>query len=62
MTKTELRTLVKLAITHLNTNYAQSVKKQLCKICIDRKQKKDCMTEFDKSFIKSFIRSYQNHM
>lgn len=31
MTKTELRKLVKLAITHLNTNYAQSVKNNYVK-------------------------------
>jgi len=56
MTKTEL---VKLAIKYLNTKKVQSIKKQLCANFIDIKEKKDCMTEFDKSFIKSFIHSHQ---
>jgi hypothetical protein len=60
MTKSELR---KLAIKHLNENKnVQSIKKQLCEQFIDRKQKKDCMTAFDKSFIKSFISSRENQM
>ena len=59
MTKHELK---KLAIKHLNTNKVQSIKKQLCNNFIDRKQKKDCMTEFNKSFIKSFICARQNQM
>jgi hypothetical protein len=60
MTKRELR---KLAIKHLNKNKnVQSIKKQLCEQFIDRKQKKDCMTAFDKSFIKSFISSRENQM
>ena len=60
MTKSELR---KLAIKHLNKNKnVQSIKKQLCEQFIDRKQKKDCMTAFDKSFIKSFISSSENQM
>ena len=59
MTKNELRELMKLAIKHLNSKKVQSIKKQLCANFIDIKEKKDCMTEFDKSFIKSFIHSHQ---
>ena len=60
MTKSELR---KLAIKHLNKNKnVQSIKKQLCEQFIDRKQQKDCMNAFDKSFIKSFISSRKNQM
>jgi len=60
MTKAEACRLRKLAIAHLNTSKVQSIKKQLCEIFIDRKQKKDCMTAFDKNFIKSYIHSRQN--
>ena len=59
MTKKEL---TKLAIKHLNSKKVKSIKKQLCENFIDKKQKKDCMTAFDKSFIKSFIYSYENQM
>jgi hypothetical protein len=59
MTKSELR---KLAIKHLKNKNVQFIKKQLCEQFIDRKQKKDCMTAFDKSFIKSFISSRENQM
>lgn len=57
MTKSELR---KLAIKHLNSKKVQSIKKKVCEQFTDIKQKKDCMTAFDKSFIKSFIFSHQN--
>ncbi len=60
MTKAEACRLRKLAIAQLNTSKVQSIKKQLCEIFIDRKQKKDCMTAFDKSFVKSYIHSRQN--
>jgi hypothetical protein len=59
MNKTELR---KLATKMLNTKSVQNIKKQACNVFIDKKQKKDCMTEFDKGFIKSFMISYQNKM
>jgi hypothetical protein len=59
MSKSELR---KIAITRLNNNDVQLIKKQLCNQFIDRKQKKDCMISFDKSFIKSFISTRQNQM
>jgi hypothetical protein len=59
MTKRELR---KLAIKQLNSKKVQSIKKQLCDQFIDRKQKKDCMSAFDKSFIKSFIFSRENQL
>lgn len=59
MTKSELR---KLAIKHLNSKNVQSYKKKLCEQFIDKKQKKECMTAFDKNFLKSFISSHQNHM
>ena len=52
--------LIKLAIKKLRTKEIQILKKQLCQIFINKKQKKDCMTEFDKSFIKSFIYSYKS--
>jgi hypothetical protein len=56
MTKSELR---KLAIKYLNNKDVQSIKKQLCEQFTERKQKKDCIVAFDKSFIKSFISSRQ---
>ena len=59
MTKSELR---KLAIKYLNKKDVQSIKKQLCEQFTERKQKKDCMVAFDKSFIKSFISSRQIQM
>lgn len=49
----------KLAIKKLNSKPVKNYKKQLCQFFIDEKQKKDCITSFDKSFIKSFIHSYQ---
>ena len=55
--KSELRSL---AIKKLNTKRVQSIKKQLCDNFTDKKQKKECMAAFDKSFIKSFIRSREN--
>lgn len=57
MNTIELR---KLAIKKLNTKEVKNIKKQLCQNFSDKKQKKDCITEFDKSFIKSFISFYQN--
>jgi hypothetical protein len=59
MTKSELR---KLAIKELNTKKVQSIKKQVCKQFTDKKEQKDCMTAFDKSFIQSFISSRENKM
>jgi len=59
VTKSELR---KLAIKHLNKKNVKSIKKQLCEQFVDRKQKEDCMTAFDKNFIKSFISSHENQM
>ena len=59
MTKGELK---KIAIKKLNSKTVKSIKKQLCDQFIDNTQKKDCMTAFDKNFIKSFIFSYQNKM
>ena len=57
MPKSELR---KLAIKSLNSKKMQSIKTQLCKQIEDKTQIKDCMTEFDKNFIKSFISSCQS--
>ncbi len=51
----------KLAVKKLNTKKVKHIKQQLCSQFIDKKEKKDCNTEFDKSFIKSFINSYQNN-
>jgi len=59
MTKSELR---KLAIKELNSKKVQSMKKQVCKQFTDKKEQKDCMTAFDKSFIKSFISSREKLM
>lgn len=59
MTKSELR---KLAIKELNTKKVQSIKKLVCKQFTDKKEQKDCMTAFDKSFIQSFISSRENKM
>jgi len=59
MTKKEVKDL---AIKQLKTKKVQSIKKQLCENFTDKKQKKYCMTAFDKSFIKSFIYSYENRM
>jgi 3,4-dihydroxy-2-butanone 4-phosphate synthase len=59
MTKSELK---KLAIKHLNSKNVKSIKKQLFEQFIDRKQKKECITAFDKNFINSFISSRQNPM
>ena len=55
MNKIEVK---KLALKKLNTKEVQIIKKQLCQNFVDRKQKKDCITAFDKSFVKSFIDSY----
>jgi hypothetical protein len=59
MDKIELR---KLAIEKLNTKEVKNIKKQLCQCFIDRKQKKECMTAFDKSFIKSFVAAREKYM
>jgi hypothetical protein len=59
MNKTEIR---KLAVKSLNTKSVQNIKRETCNVFIDKKQKKDCMTEFDKGFIKSFISSFQTKM
>ena len=48
-----------LYIKYLNNKDVQSIKKQLCEQFTERKQKKDCIVAFDKSFIKSFISSRQ---
>ena len=40
----------------------KNIKKQICKIFSDRKQKKDCITEFNKNFIKSFISARENQI
>ena len=49
--------LKKLAIKHLNTKNVQKTKKDVCEPFLDKKQIKICMTAFDKSFIKSFIKT-----
>jgi hypothetical protein len=56
MNQTELR---KLAIKELKTRDVQMIKKQVCQKFIDKHEKKECMSEFDKNFIKSFMDSYQ---
>jgi hypothetical protein len=57
MNKIELK---ELAIEKLNTNEIKKIKKQMCEMIIDAKQKKECMSAFDKNFIKSFIRAREN--
>jgi ribosome biogenesis protein Nip4 len=59
MNTTELK---KLAIEYLNSKEVKNIKKQLCEEFTDSKPKKECMTAFDKNFIKAFIRSRQNKM
>jgi hypothetical protein len=56
MNKTDLK---KLALKKLNSREVQKYKKQLCDQFTDKKQKKECMTAFDKSFVKSFMDSYK---
>jgi hypothetical protein len=48
--------LRKLAIKKLNTKEIQKIRKQVCQQFIGEEQKK-CMDSFNKSFIKSFIKS-----
>lgn len=55
MDKKELR---KLAIKKLNTKEIQTIRKQVCRQFIGEEQKK-CMYSFNKSFIKSFMKSSQ---
>jgi hypothetical protein len=57
MNKLELK---KLAIERLNTEEIKIIKKQLLQDISDKKEKDDCIAEFDKNFIKSFIRWRQN--
>jgi hypothetical protein len=58
MDKTELR---KLAIKKLNTKEIQKIRKQVCQQFIGKEQKK-CIDSFNKSFIKSFIKSAQSRL
>jgi hypothetical protein len=58
MDKKELR---KLAIKKLNTKEIQKIRKQVCMQFIGEEQKK-CMDSFNKSFIKSFIKSAQSRV
>jgi hypothetical protein len=58
MDKTELR---KLAIKKLNTKEIQKIRKQVCQQFIGEEQKK-CIDSFNKSFIKSFIKSAQSRL
>lgn len=52
--------LQEMAIEKLNSKEITNIKKQLCQMFINNKEKENCIREFDKSFIKSFIISYQN--
>ena len=56
MNNTELK---QLAIKSLNSKQVKSIKKQLCAQFIDKKEKNDCINEFNKSFIKSFMLSHK---
>ena len=58
MDKKELR---KLAIKKLNTKEIQKIRKQLCDQ-FSGEEKKKCMDAFNKSFIKSFIKSAQSRV
>ena len=51
--------LIHLAIQKLNTKEIKTLKKHLGQTIHDKKQKKECMNEFDKNFIKSFVLSYK---
>jgi hypothetical protein len=57
MNNAELR---QLAIKSLNSKQVKSIKKQLCAQFIDKKEKNDCINEFNKSFIKSFMLSHSS--
>ena len=59
MNKTDL---MELAIKKLNTKEIKKIKTQISQMFSDRKQKKEFITEFDKNFIKSFIRARQNRL
>ena len=61
MNKTDLK---HLAIEKLNTKEIKNIKKQICQKFkfIDIKHKKDCMSAFDKNFIKSFISTHENQV
>jgi hypothetical protein len=59
MNKIELK---ELAIEKLNTNEIKNIKNKMCQPIIDAKQKKECMSAFDKNFIKSFIRARENQV
>ncbi len=54
--------LQEMAIQELNSKEIKNIKKQLCQMFINNKEKKNCIREFDKNFIKSFIICYQNKM
>lgn len=58
MDKKELR---KLAIKKLNTKGVQQIRKVICHQFIGEEQKK-CMDSFNKSFIKSFIKTAQSRV
>lgn len=53
--------LKNLAIKKLNSKSVKNIKKKICETFDDKQQQKYCKTEFDKSFIKSFIRSYKKN-
>ena len=55
-------TLRELAIKKLNTKEIKKIKTQISQMFSDRKQKKEFITEFDKNFIKSFIRARQKRL
>ena len=57
MNKIELKDL---AIEKLNTNEIKNIKNKMCQAIIDTKQKKECISAFNKNFIKSFIRAREN--
>jgi hypothetical protein len=56
MNKIELQ---KLAIKKLNSKEIKEIKKRMCKTIMDKKEKRECISAFNKNFIKSFIRSKQ---
>ena len=59
MNKTEIK---ELAIKKLNSKPVKNIKKHLLQYFCNENDKKDCINSFDKSFIKSFIHSYQNRV
>jgi hypothetical protein len=55
MSTTNNKKLLRLALKALQTDEVLHIKQQLCQIFSDKQQQRDCIQEFDKHFVKSFI-------